>query len=133
MFTFFRNETLSINPGYWSEKLESVDRHCGFEEFDEYAFKSVVMGYLKDWIRNGGLDKNDRRELWEEVQENVLGRVDGGVEVATNSAYDFSYTVGGKTFQFEDFFEHKFTKFNRHFLWCCYALVWGIDQYDSTK
>jgi hypothetical protein len=25
------------------------------------------------------------------------------------------------------------TRFTFHFLWCCYALAWGINMYDKSK
>lgn len=142
MFSFFRmgkddwnyNKSggLSINPGYWSEKLQGIDRNEGFEEFDEEKFKSVVSEYRLGWIRDGGLDKDERRELWDAVTDEVLNATEDGEHRAFDAAYGFCHRVGRKEFQFDDFFEYRFTKYTYRFLWCCYAMAWGIALYDAT-
>lgn len=141
MFSFFRTDrrdfnfnnagSLSINPSYWAEKLESVDKNGGFEEFDEEEFKQIVSSYRLQWVRHSGLDKDERRELWEAVESDVLGSVEEGEHVAKHAAYEFCHRVGKRTFQFDDFFEHRLTKFTYRFMWCCYALAWGVQKYDT--
>jgi len=52
MFDFFRpskfellnnkNKHLFINPGYWGEKLESIDAASGYKEFNENDFRERV-------------------------------------------------------------------------------------------
>ncbi len=34
---------------------------------------------------------------------------------------------------FEDFFDGSMNRFTFHFMWCCYALAWGINKYDKSK
>jgi hypothetical protein len=34
---------------------------------------------------------------------------------------------------FTDFFEHSLEDYTFHYIWCCYALVWGIRQYDAAQ
>lgn len=137
MFSFFRGdsdtkkEELSINPRYWSEKLESIDRHGGYEEFDKDEFKRVISDHRLRWIRDYGLDKDSRRELWDAVTNYVLDRAEDGEGVALNAAYEFSVEVNGLAFRFDDFYEHRMNKYIHTFLWCCYALVWGIERYDE--
>ena len=142
MFSFFRMEKddwnynrtggLSINPRYWSEKLQGIDRNGGFEEFDEEKFKSVVSEYRTEWIRDGGLDKDDRRKLWDAVTDKVLNATEDGEQRAFDAAYGFCHRIGRKEFKFDGFFENRFTKYADRFLWCCYALAWGIGLYDAT-
>ena len=36
-------------------------------------------------------------------------------------------------FQFQDVWEIDMKTFSYHFIWCCYAIAWGIQQYDSMK
>lgn len=133
MFSFFRgdSEELSINPQYWSEKLEAVSRHGGYEEFDEDEFKRVISDDRLRWIRDYGLDKNSRRELWDAVTKDVLDRAEDGEYAALNAAHNFRAKVGGRNFQFDNFYEHRTEKYTHTFLWCCYALVWGIGCYDE--
>ncbi len=146
MFQFFRmdkndwnynrNGGLSINLGYWSEKLRAVDGgrlKAGATELDEDRVKAVINEYRVRWIRDcrHQLTKDQRRELWEAVDDRVLSS--GEPEETLRAAYDFSECIGGRSFQFDDLWDHNFERFTYHFVWCCYALAWGIQQYDNAK
>lgn len=148
MFNFFRTDrehmhlregrTLAINPSYWGEKLESIDRVDGFKEFSEERFNRAVVGDLVTWIRDHreGTTKEDRRALWDEVVSQVLGADgDHGGYRKQCAAHDFSYAVNrdvGK-FYFRDFWEHSVEDYSFRFIWCCYALAWGVAKYDAAK
>lgn len=153
MFEFFRHDRaynqsrgrkLSINLGYWTEKLIAIDgsRHGGkVKEFDDEKFKRVINKYRVDWMRaakeRGTLDKDGRRELWEAVEDEVIGVLDDGEDRAQYAAYDFNHTAPSdaqrRGWQFDDLFEHDFTEYTHSIIWCCYALAWGIEKYDQSK
>lgn len=146
MFTFFRVENndgrLRINLGYWSEKLQAVDgsRSGGSaKEFSEDRFAATINEYRLDWMRDskrtGKLDKDQRRELWEAVNNDVLGVLSDYQDgtAAQIAAHEFSYRIGGKAYCFRDLFEHDFTEYTHRFIWCCYALAWGVQKYDTHK
>lgn len=153
MFEFFRHDRaynqsrgrkLSINLGYWTEKLIAIDgsRHGGkVKEFDDEKFKRVINEYRVDWMRDakerGTLDKDGRRELWEAVEDEVIGVLDDGGDRAQYAAYDFNHTAPSdaqrRGWQFDDLFEHDFTEYTHSIIWCCYALAWGIEKYDQSK
>jgi hypothetical protein len=149
MFEFFRTDRqyqkgdgLKINLGYWAEKLQAVDGNRsyveGVKEFDEDKFTRNVMEYLVDWIRNhrDETTKEERRELWGEVVNDVV-RVDGDSAGHRQqvAAHDFTHRVNKEVgeFYFQDFFERDCTCYTHRFLWCCYALAWGIKKYDDSK
>jgi hypothetical protein len=144
MFEFFRTdrehrhmrngETLAINLGYWSEKLRAVDscmKKGSATEMDEDRVKVVINEYRVGWMRDyrHELDKDERRDLWESVQYEVLDK--DGPDEMLRAAHEFSERHGGMTFQFDDIWEHNFERFTYHFVWCCYALAWGIQKYDE--
>lgn len=138
MLEFFRrdcDDELPINPGYWSEKVLAVDggRQAGSVfEYDHDRFLAVVNEYLSDWLK--GLDEEASAELREAVQEEVLSLCEDGDEHGNfRRAYEFSANVGGCEYEFTDLFERTFRRFTHHYLWCCRALVWGVDQYDKLK
>lgn len=154
MFQFFRadrehahsrGKQLGINLGYWAEKLEAVDgnsHRTSITEFDSDKFKRVINEYRTNWMRSakddGSLNAAQRRELWEEVEDRVLSCLEDGAERAQIAAFDFSWTPDlhsrrGRRWQFDDLFEHTFTKPTGRFMWCCYALAWSIQQYDDHK
>ena len=149
MFVFFRSDReyahskgrqLGINPGYWAEKLLAVDgnRKGSFEEFDPEAFTRVINEYRIGWMRNahsnGSLSKDERRTLWEDVDDEILSRVDECGEDVMRLAYEFSWRNGERNTQrqFNDLFDHRFTRHTRTFLWCCYAIAWGIQTFDKA-
>lgn len=149
MFEFFRTDRqhnpdkpLPINRGYWSEKLIATDcsgkRGGAATEFDPDQFRRVINEYRVGWMRSmkqDGHDADARRELWEAVDHQVLYALDNHGEGAQRDAYEFSHRIenGGHAYQFEDLFEHDFTRFTHSFTWCCYALTWGIQKYDQAK
>ena len=62
-----------------------------------------------------------------------MWRIEDGEQAACSAAYDFSHSIGRKNFQFVDLFEHNFKRYTFHFIWCCYALAWGVKKYDEAK
>lgn len=148
MFEFFRTDqdserlkskglTLGINPSYWAEKLQSVDKNSGYEEFDEERFEEIIKGRVLSWCRENKdrTTKEERRELWGEVMDQVLSLEDNYTgQRRTGAAYDFHHTVNRNlNFYFEDLFDSRLQRYTLRFLWCCYALAWGIKLYDETK
>jgi len=140
MFQFFRSDEhrgrLQINPAYWAEKLQATDRNGGHEEFSEERFVDVINSYRVRWMReafaDNNLDKNQRRDLWESVKREVLDRVGDGQHEAMRAAYEFSWGHR-REYRFDDLWDHHFEQWSTRFLWACYAIVWGIEQYDALK
>lgn len=146
MFEFFRTDReyaqrrgmkLAINRSYWAEKLQAIDRD-GVKKFDEEKFNANVLRYLKGWLRDhrDATTKEERRELWDEVMFDVIGADgDGGGYRKQCAAHDFSHKVNAnvREFSFQDFYEYDCESYTHRFDWCCYALAWGIQQYDDAK
>lgn len=143
MFAFFREEngSASISPDYWSEKVETKGE--GNKKFDADYFRKVVNDYRRKWVkesaRDCSLDKAQRRELWEAVDEEVLRFLDDGDEDgARRAANDFCWTFTRRRrpdvcFAFDDLWEHNFERHTDRFLWACHAIVHGISLYDKAK
>ena len=149
MFEFFRTdrehmrlrdgETLAINPDYWGEKLQAVERSGDsgkFVEFSEERFNRAVMSDLVQWIRSNAYrtTKDERRDLWEAVMSEVVGADnDYGGYRKQCAAHDFYHRINDRlTFDFQDFWERSVTEYTSRFIWCCYALAWGIEKYDAA-
>lgn len=147
MFQFFRTDKndfnynkngLSINLGYWSEKLLAVDggRSGGkIREFDEDKFNKVIISHLVEWIREHkeSTSKDERRDLWDTVISDVI-QADGDSDGIRKqiAGHDFHHTVNSQhDFYFQDLWESNMQQYTYHFKWCCYALAWGIEQYDK--
>ena len=140
MFAFFRSREgrdLDINPSYWSEKAEATDKGSGIKEFSEDKFNAAVMSHLVEWIRNNRYrtTKDERRELWVDVVHEVI-RADGdsGGHRKQAAVHDFSHRVNNDVeFYFKDFWEASVEVYTFHYIWCCYAMNWGVAQYDAHK
>jgi hypothetical protein len=125
MFEFFRTRPcgqtgLYINLRYWGEKIQAESRYGGFKAFSEDLFRQAVTEYLDD--------AEASPELRQEVEDEVMSRIWDGEHAACQAVYDFEY----QDFRFQDFFERDFKEYTYHFIWCCYALAWGIQQYDQA-
>jgi hypothetical protein len=147
MFEFFRADreygktkgrNLSINLGYWSEKLLAVDggRSGGnVQEFDEERFNQVIMEHLVDWVKShkDSTTKEQRRDLWDAVIDEVINAEgDSGGMRKQIAGHDFHHKVNSKIdFYFQDLWDYHTQKYTYHFVWCCYALAWGVEQYDN--
>lgn len=131
MFTFFRAapgqgdkpaEEMGINPSYWGEKLVAVDRN-GWKEFDKDHFKRVLVEQVKEYGAKGMKNK-----ILQEVKEEVFSLLDdanGALAMDAASKFDC------EGFTFSDVFDHDYERPTFHYLWLCWAIVWGIRQYDQ--
>lgn len=149
MFEFFRIDrdwlrdgaTLSINPGYWGEKLQAT-ANGGFKEFSEDSFRENVKRFFDDWVESNQPDDDcdadilkefnlQKHHLWEEIDDEVLSYIEDGAHACYQRVYDFtSETVPG--FAFNDFWEVSSDEYTFHFIWCCYAITWGVNAYDDA-
>ena len=128
MLKFFRDKgtggPLQINLRYWAEKLQATDRNGGYKAFSFERFREVVNRIVAE-------DEDANDELKEAVAE-MLDDPCGGetAEACYQAAADFEWE--GKQY-FTDFFENSLEEYTFHYIWCCYALVWGIRQYDAAQ
>lgn len=138
MFQFFRTDRrdegkLGINPGYWGEKLQAEARH-GFKEFSPELFRAAVKSDFDQWVEYHAADDETKASaLWEEIEERVLHSVDDGERDAITAAMEFTPDDDKCKFNMRDFFEHRLQDYTFHFIWCCYAIAWGVRTYDQAK
>lgn len=149
MFQFFRRDDEGrgrIDFRYWAEKIEARDKHGGVKEFDPEEFRRVIHERRVDLIRSRtareSLTKEDRRDLWERIADDVMDKADDGYkrgDVPFYFAYDFSYCKGSVLsddciwlrLNLDDM--PSCETYTGHFLWNCYALPWAIARYDAHK
>lgn len=139
MFEFFRGgrDKYQISYGYWAEKLQAIDKRTGVSEFSPRLFKENIKDHFDSWaesLRDYGYD-SEKEELianvWQQVEDEILYYADDNEYAAQQAAYDFSCSANTSLFQ--DFYEYDCTEYTYHFLWCCWALRWGIALYDNAK
>jgi hypothetical protein len=151
MFGFFRkNGRLNgIDHRYWAEKIEAADR-TGVEKHSHDEFTRQI----NDWTdqqaeaEKPGDDEPERLVLWAEAYAELRAEVESEVLSADSNevrcfdaANDFQHAGDAwqafhgpdAKFEFTDFWEVDTKEYTPRFLWCCYALAWGIEQYDTAK
>ena len=150
MFEFFRTDSiywdggdkeLRINPGYWGEKLQAMPDK-GFKEFSPALFRANVKDYFDNWVESNQPNEDDKPEvitafdklkatLWEDLENEVLLNDHYSDCLAISAAMDFECS-DVPSFNMHDFYEHRNTDYTTHFIWCCYAIAWGIKTYDQS-
>lgn len=131
MFKFFRGE--GINTGYWSEKLQAVDKHDGYHGYSEDRFKEAIKEDFEGWFWGELSDEQEsqRKEAWEELENEMSYWNCESYDLAVSKALDYTCPITGYTFQ--DFWEHDLNEYSYYFVWCCYAVQWAIQKYDEEK
>ena len=127
MLSFFRGnkswaDGAGINPYYWGQKIKSEDVPSGTKTYSEELFHEHVRDHLKH------LD---------EIPKGLLGALENELlDVSFDSAQDAmtaAMNFEHEDFVLQDFWEHDLTDYTLRYIWCCYALVWAIDQYDQQR
>ena len=126
MFRFFRSKDGGINPGYWAEKLEADGVNEGYKEYSVEIFNELVRDHIRDYWE---FDSDEQEEaVMNEVDDVVLHMEfeHSAYEATSNYQSDYGHDFG-------DFWENKFTQATHRYIWCCLAIVKGIQQYDLWK
>lgn len=131
MFVFFRvpenykgrdGGVLAVNPDYWEEKCQAAEHREGTKKYSADKFRKCILDILAD-------EESVSPELQEAVEDEVLCHADDGEDAARRAVDDFKHG----DFEFHDFCETDLQEFTGRYLWCCYAITWGIAQYDALK
>ena len=128
MFEFFRkgldDDHLRINEQYWAEKITAESRFGGpSKKFTPEVFKASVLSSLDNY----DLTKKQKAAIKDEIQHGVSWD-DGDESYTRRQLNDFE--LDG--FSFSDLWEMDGRAYTYHFVWCLYAIVWAIQQYDNT-
>jgi len=141
MFDFFvdthNKDKLEINPGYWEEKLEAVDKISGLTEFSPAKYNEAIKEYFDNYWEDEEDDNEFKKACWEQIEEEILS-CDLGTDTrdaidAYDRAVQFRYEWEGNRFEFTDFWEVSCKEYTFRYIWCCYAIVWAIQQYNKEK
>ncbi len=132
MFEFFRHDKPKslgdrwfINPGYWAEKCVSIDRNSPIEQYSADVFRERINEYLDE--------AEASPQLRNAVKMLVLSRADDEHEAMT-AAINFRSKHGKDgEFTFSDAWEWSMEDYTHGFLWCLYAIAWGVQRYDAEK
>lgn len=139
MFTFFImrdtdwNKSNIINPGYWEEKLQSISRFGGngsVREFSEKEFKEVITNRFEDTFGEYGSEDEIRAAVWEAIEDQIFYYLE---DSHPEAIFERVYNFNEEGFQFDDFDFRSCFRYTHHYIWICFAIVWGITKYNEFK
>ena len=130
MFSYFRSDDLNIYPDCWAAKIQStswIAKDASFLEFDMDEIKEYAQENLNDFLEKNMLSELEEEELLEEFDREIL-----------SSEYEYEIIEAVKHFDcngfhFMDFYEYDYRKCTGHYIWLCYAIVWGIKKFDEVS
>lgn len=132
MFGFFRRPDRGINLSYWAEKVDATDRCDGIKEFSLDRAKEIVKEIVKEQAEY--LDANKKTKVDEEL-ELLLDEIDmdaNDLGDVMRVASDFNSDVIDSDW-FSDLWDCSTQEYTYRFQWACYAIAWGIEQYDKQE
>ncbi len=142
MFEFFRgsdNKLYRIDFGYWAEKMQAVDRRVvsghdaagdGYRNYSSEKFRAAIQARLADYCDARDCTEQEKERLADWVETFVLSMANDGPHFAIQAALDFK--VNNRQV-FPDFWDEDLYELDYGFVWCCYALRWGINRYDASQ
>lgn len=132
MFGFFRRPDRGINLSYWAEKVDATDRSDGTKEFSLDRAKEIVTEIVKEQAEY--LDASKKAKVDEELAL-LLDEIDMDAHDmgdVMRIADDFnSDVIDGEWFS--DLWDYSTQEYTYRFQWACYAIAWGIEQYDKQS
>lgn len=126
MFEFFRTKSneageISINLDYWEEKCIAIDHRIGITEYSKDNVRTCITERLADGDVSPALRQAIENEILNNIPDNEF------------EARDMINNFEHEGFTFQDFWEANLSNYTYRYVWCCYALVWGIQRYDILK
>lgn len=138
MFEFFRSADgeITINSGYWAEKLVAVAKSEGLKVFSPEMFDEQVKHHFDEyWVFES---ETDKEEAWSYLRDEYSGLNGSDFDGGPNGAHEaicaamrYECPVTGQSF--EEAYAWAVEEYGFHYLWCCHAIVWGIKRYDQHK
>ncbi len=149
MFNFFRmhwrnsqrsDGELVINPGYWAEKLQGGggDHKALYTEWSPEDFEQRVQDIYDDWLENYDVKAYADAEYLEEARKIVAEEI-ATLKRNSNSEWEAASAIDGFSSEHISIYPYDFwetsscRRLQSGFIWCLYAIVWGIRQYDMLK
>ena len=136
MFCFFRQsgDDWGVNASYWEEKVLAECKTDGTREFDAKEADQRLEQFLQWFVE--GLDPTNEEEA--EAISSATNAVKEFTQNRENSEGDVVYRLnnwdeedaGGMTL--DDFWDGWKDSFTYRFIWCCFAIVFAIRQYDEA-
>lgn len=117
-------------PSYWAEKIQN-GTNGGRENAKKYDWDYWCAQLLDQLEHHYGLEGDDLAVAKACVEEEIFIADDR--HDAMVAAGDFRiHLPNGHPFSFDPCELPDGKDYEYHFIWCCYAIVWGIQQWDAA-
>lgn len=118
-----------VNADYWAQKLQAIDKQGGLRQHSEKLFKQHIIQDF--WERRLDHEPKAAAAIWAEIRENILGR---WVDRSTGrDCFQLMDDFESNRFRYAEAYEHNFDEPTFHYLWCCHAILSGIQHYYEAK
>jgi hypothetical protein len=127
----FEDARWGINPHYWAEKLQGPGpAHQLVEVFAPAAFAARAREWLESYIEDHAAPPDRERELRQCLEDDVLCYVHDGEHAVSDALVRFAEdALGG----WGDAWELSAKEWDWQYLWCCWAIVWGLGRYHAAR
>lgn len=130
MFEFFRGR--EINPDYWSQKVQSVDRHSAITEFSPEHAKAWIDEELEDFDTSALLSRD--KESYEIDLHDVKEDAEDYRTFVDNVETFFQNYIAPHEQYARDLPEFRsVSEYSHRFLLCLWCIVYAIESYDQNK
>lgn len=124
MFSFFAGSG-RIDLRYWHEKIQG--ERDGAKEWSPEMFRQHVTERYNDDAKSDP-EAPYLKDLWVAITEDLLTQADDE-HAARSALYEFQ---GPGDYEFTDSWEWGLMDYTYHFIWCCYAIRWGVEKYRAS-
>lgn len=137
-FNYNKNKTLQINSGYWHEKLVSDSTFEPSKQFSTELFEEYLKEELESYCESNNLCKDFKKSCWNTIEYELLEPeteqdARESIENASWADYNDEEQSDFAEYLKDNIWEADFQDYTNHFIWCLYAIVWGINQYDLIE
>lgn len=127
MFEWFRSDRGGINPSYWAQKLQAPRGTDGVRQYAPDLLRKSVAEWLDYACED--LEAAEAEALRAALSEQVLDHEFEDLSVVYSSLTGFQHDG----FTIDEPWEWEPYEFRHDFLWCCWAIVAGIEKYDALS
>lgn len=127
--TFASLSGSGINPGYWEEKLRSVDVNA---QCRVHSADAVTAWAHDQWeSKTHRLSEKKAREVWDSIEQDFLDidNTEYDHEHASHTYLAFENFRGVHGFEFDTPEDKDFTAYSAQYLWTLHALVWAAKSH----
>lgn len=138
----FADSRWGINPQYWAEKLQAP-KPGDAERYSYEVYRARVQEWLADELEQIEPDPSDELEpeelepllakaaaLRAAVADQLLAEYHDAVH-SEHAAHELLRDFEHDGIRLYDTWEWSLREYDWQFLWCCWAVVWGIGQYRA--